>query len=319
MKESELEIILQDFDKEKDMDSRSLENGITWFWGEGGSSCMYHGGGETCKSIGHPEDYLGIRDDYKNLKEFLGKLLDKGRLYYGTPRWDQDGETNCADYAIWLYRHCKYDSFKRNFEKATIELLISEFKKEFKPFDYQTALKIATEKYGYLNYFLLDEEISTYRWRYGIGDPDDENEGWFRNWFDEEVSKTSKKEGEFEKTNFSQVSPGLREALKKRHFHQEAYCIALKEYMPQLNRLVGLLDIIIILGNPNNGFAALYEQSKKDGEPPLGHYYSFLRDSKILKYHFIKVNLNEHIPGALNRIGYLDKYNAEFIRGKISG
>lgn len=311
--EDGLEVILQDFDVKPSLCStRNLENGIVWFYGTENDE-MHHE-----KPIGHPKDYLEIRDDSTKLKEFLSKLLDKGRVYYGTSHWNQDGETNYAEYAIWLYTYCKNENFKKNFEQATIELLKSELKREFKPFDYQTAMKTVLER-NYENHF-VDQDIQTARWRYDISDIDDESEGWFRTWFDEELGKTIKKENpllKYEITDYEKTSQGFKEALKIRYIHKEAYNIALKEFTPQFNRLVGLLDIVIELGKQDNGFSKLYGGLNEEVE--VFRIPQLFKSDKTLKYSFTNVNLNRHLNDALLKIGYMDQYLEELRKIKLEG
>ena len=303
-----LEVVLQDFDVKPNDFDLTLENGIVWFYGPEGPED---------KPIGDPKDYLEIRDDYIKLKEFLGKILDKGRVYYGTSHWNQDGETNCAEYANWLYLHCKNENFKRNFERATIELLKTELKKSFKPFDYQKGMKIALERSSNIEKVFLDENISNFRWRYELSDEDDESEGWFRKWLEDELGKTLRKdERGNEITDYEKTSPGFKEAFKRRFIHRKAYDIALQEFTPQFNRLVGLLGIVSVLGKPDNGFAGLYDEWKEDGFRAYHLFY----DYKPLKYTFTKVNLNLSLREALEKIGYFEKYEQQLkLEVKLDG
>ena len=105
------EIIRQDFKGVVKSDK------ISWYYGPEG---------EEERPIGKPDDYLPIRDNYDSLRSFMSVMLDKGRVYYGIGHWNQDGETDCADYLTWLYQHSQDDLFKKNFECSVTCLLKEE-------------------------------------------------------------------------------------------------------------------------------------------------------------------------------------------------
>src|SRR3989344_3691023 len=92
--------------------------------------------------IGRPQDYILIRDNFDALKDFVAKTLDRGRLRAGGgTHADTSRETNPAEYIAWMYVHSQYQPFKRDVEKATLELLRDELRKEFKPLNVGPALR----------------------------------------------------------------------------------------------------------------------------------------------------------------------------------
>ena len=88
--------------------------------------------------VSHPEEYLKIRDNYDELKKFVGETLDKGiRLIVpDTPNSLIDDRTEYVVSSInkifWLYSKTNNLKFKNNLENVIVELLNEELNKKFK-------------------------------------------------------------------------------------------------------------------------------------------------------------------------------------------
>jgi len=172
------------------------KDGIAWFSGR-----EYKDGNEV-NFMGTPKDYIEIREDFDKTKDFLGNLLDKGRVYYGTPYWNQEYETDTAKYASWLYLHSDNETFKKNFERAVVEMLNEEFKREFKPVDYESALKKQKEVDERMSHgdtldkyfsFLGNEALSSAKWRLNFDkDIVSDEDKKFRDYAMSELKKTER-------------------------------------------------------------------------------------------------------------------------------
>ncbi len=185
-------------------DLRFLDGGLVWYNGREGVNMT---------PIGQPQDYLKIRDNFRNVKTFLAELLDRGRLEYGDSKGPY-GEINTADYAIWMYSNSQHQPFRRNTERAVAELLRNELEKNFKHLNRESAPR--------------------------------------------------------------------REDARK--------------LVSQFNRLVGLLDVVSVVGKPDNGFVEAYgglAHKAREG---------FMRDAHTLQYTYSQANIYNNILWALHGI-----------------
>jgi hypothetical protein len=94
-------------------------DGVVWF----------DGSTDIWGNVADPQDYVPIREDYEKLKQFLGKILDGGRISTGNTKSGID-EVNPADYAVWMYQFSENPTFRQNFERAAVEILTEEFGRE---------------------------------------------------------------------------------------------------------------------------------------------------------------------------------------------
>jgi hypothetical protein len=241
--------------------------------------------------IGNPEDYLGIRDDYEALKSFIASTVDKGKVHAGGgTHGDTSRETNCADYISWLHQNNQNQDFKRNVERATTELLAEAFDSDFTPYSFEEALRKATEDFetgynkGDITKLFIDQDIGTTRWRYGIDHPNTPEEREFREWYDIELTptiKTNQERWNEETTHFAETSLEFQEAFKQRYLGRNAEKSAVRDFSPQFNRLIGLLDVASSIGEHDEIFVELYGLLREKAEarfmadsPPIAHHYS---------------------------------------------
>lgn len=108
-------------------DSKPVGRGLVWY------NFVWYREVEDAKGhlvylAGRPGDYVPIRDNFDALKEFLFKTLDIGRL-----NLNDSGHTNIADYVTWMYLNSQHQPFKRNTERAIVELLKNELGRKFTP------------------------------------------------------------------------------------------------------------------------------------------------------------------------------------------
>lgn len=220
------------------------KNGIVWYGGDEGPSR---------KSLGKPEDYIKIRDDYGKLKKFLSKLLGKGKVSAGTNRFDSITETRTSDYAIWLYKFSEHKPFKKNFQKAITELLTKELNRRFKKYSYEKGMETALRHFKNvykkdLYRIFYDESLESSMQRQGIDDCKDKK---FVRLYKRELKKTIKKdERGFEKTNFRKTSKEFKEKFKEFYLDKEAKHWAMWDFRPQFGRLLELFKVVYHIGRP---------------------------------------------------------------------
>jgi len=272
-------------------------NGIAWFAGLEGH----------WKPLGKPEDYLAIKDDSGKLKDFLAKLLDRGKLYYGTAYWNQDGETNTSDYVIWLHSHCENNEFKKNLENAVIELLREELNRKFEPLNYEEGMKLALDffqKFDKGDIDKLGQMFNTDRVpgaisRAGLSYPETAEDEKMKKEFEKEMKKTLRTitHGRtYKAVNFKAASPEFKEKFKKWHLDKRAKENTVNKFTPQFNRIIGLFDIVSNLGKKNKEFrkaAGLLEEKAKQG---------FFKDAPNLQYNFSGANIYNHLLWALKSV-----------------
>lgn len=169
MQPSELEIILTDFrktidavkrirSKEEDLRDTDWERGffysvkIRHFSYDETTGIAWWGATEGFTPefpAGRPEDYVRIRDDYDELKAFIGTTLDRGQVHesYGT-HGAREHNFSFSEYIIWLYTFSEHDSFKKNVERAVVELLDEELDRDFTDGDtlYQRARELLLDQ-----------------------------------------------------------------------------------------------------------------------------------------------------------------------------
>lgn len=113
----------------------------------------------------------------------------------------------------------------------------------------------------------------------------------------EPLKKKYKKSGErYKRIHFNEISPGFRERYTQFYISQNARKRALKEYQPQFNRLVGLLETVKYVGKPTNGFADNYEMLL---EKALNGKFS---DEGKIKYDFNEVDMYRELMSALGNV-----------------
>lgn len=258
--------------------------------------------------IGSPKDYLAIREDYGELVEFVGKTLDRGRVHAGVGgHGDSTRETNCADYISWLHRNNENQAFRQNLERAVAELLDRELRREFIPLDFDS--EYAREASHYRPpYFTGLCDVEEALRRIGLGSNvkgDDDKQ--FRDLFVTEMRKTERPITEdeyveifhgsvadkvrdyesgrpaqrYKVVHFEETSPEFQVALKNWCVKKRAMKAAVIEFSPQFNRLVGLLDVVAVIGEHDPRFLPLYsllkgkaEERFMIGSPAIAHHYS---------------------------------------------
>jgi hypothetical protein len=253
-----------------------LQVGVAWFYGEVGN--------HPVKSIASPYDYLKIKDDPQGLEKFIINLLDQGRIYWGTSYWNQDGQTNPADYIVWLHKKCENDNFVDMLEYTIVNLLVRELDKDFEPLDYKSGMQKALEDFqrydgsnidDYINKMFQRDNTNSALSRLGISrEPIAKEDNIFQEYFLEEVKKTerpitlkevldlyagTKKDlkksyhnGNFKdelRPHFDETSDEFKTKLQGYHLNKKARLHALEKFQPQFNRLVGLVDSINGIGS----------------------------------------------------------------------
>ena len=256
-------------------DGACYPNGLVWFGGKENTDQLRN------QPMGHPGEYLKMRDDTEATGEFIGKLLDRGKLYYGTSHWNQDGETATSEYVVWLYRHCEYEPFKRNVEKSVITLLEAELERSFPDPDYrewrkrvkqQRRLQARRRKeYAPAESSDLDHYASLFSsdnlnsavWRAGLSNPARAEDKAMAAEFKEEMAKTMRwiTHGiRYQAVNFTTASAEFRQRFDAWHQENEARQNAEQEWSKRMNRVIGLLEVVGQVGKPDNAFNRLYSQ-----------------------------------------------------------
>lgn len=283
-------------------------NGIAWY-GEGE--------GSREEPIGKPEDYLEIRDDFAALQGFIGRTLDRGRIFRGVGgHAPTEDETNTADYIKWLHKYSENPEFKGNLEKAVVGLLEDELSRDFVPYDYATGRERAEDNFRIVEGGSIDRygrlvfagDLHDALWRAGLDHPETAEDVKFKKRFEEEMGKTLRpltlEESlsrsytrteedrqrsiniyeQFQKdrpvVHFSETSPEFKVAFQERHLDGIARRNAVEAFTPQFNRLVGLLGIVAEAGEQNNGFAKAYDVLKQRAEMGFSQKFPSLRYSR---------------------------------------
>ncbi len=295
-------------------------NGLVWF-GEG------EGAEET--PIGSPADYLEVINDAVKLTDFVGRTLDRGRIFRGVGgHASTEGETNPADYISWLHRHSENADFRRTLEGIVVDLLKGELDREFAPYDYEAGMHKAVkdfqrfdgdiEKYGQS---VMTRDLQDALWRADLDYPDTPKDIEFKRYFEEEMGKTVRprtleeyldsrigsavvdaevraritQDYELEKdrgvVHFPETSPEFKEAFQQRYLDKKARGDAVRKFTPQFNRLIGLLDVVRTEGKPDNRFAEAYEVLKQRAQE------GFFKDALIEGG-----NIYNHLLLALNTV-----------------
>ncbi|MEK7529029.1 MAG: hypothetical protein AAB592_04640 [Patescibacteria group bacterium] len=273
--------------------------------------------------IGKPDDYLEIRDDYEALKGFVARALDRGRVHAGGgTHGDSSRETNCADYVTWLHRHNENQTFRQNLERAVFELLGQEFDREFVPLDVDS--EIAREEGVYRPpFFHAVGDINDALYRVGLKhNVQGEEDKKFRDVFVEEMNKTERpitkeeyvagfagsekdkirqfETGEFAReykvVHFEETSPEFQAALKDFLVRKKAMEAAVRNFSPQFNRLIGLLDVVSSVGEHDSKFAEVYALLKQKAEE------RFMMDSPAIAHHYSATDVYRSVLIALSSV-----------------
>ena len=309
-------------------DLRFVDGGLVWYDGAEGFMPEV--------PIGKPEDYIPIRDNFDALKEFIAKTLDRGRLRAGGgTHGDTSRDTNTAEYVAWIYVNSQYPLFRGNGERATVELLRDELRREFKPINLEPALREEEQRYTryykgdfneFIRTFLSRDQLSTALWRLGLDSAYSPKDLRIKNEFVIEVKKTERpitldevlgkyggtqeslremyQNGRFKdvvEAHFLEIPDELKTRMKDWHIRNQAQKAAVREFAPQFNRLVGLLDVVSYVGKPDNGFVEAYgdlAQRAREG---------FMRDAPTLQYEFSGANIYHSILLALSKIQRSDE------------
>jgi hypothetical protein len=260
--------------------------------------------------LGTPSDYIPIRDNYQALKEFLGKTLDAGEKLVGS----RDPVTiSPAHYFMWMHRHSEHQPFKDNLERAVVELLEEEFKKEFKAPEYGKMLeqekqwdKIHTNN---SSFFFRDDLNLALSHRTMLAHATTKADKALKNEFIREVKKTSRpitlrevystyagersdlkkafESGDFkkvEKLHFTELPTSLKKRIRDYRVRYFAEMKALEQALPQYNRMLGLLEIIFNSGTKSNGFAnakPLLQHKVKEQYMKQPTFATYDRDTNI--------------------------------------
>ncbi len=308
---------------------RFIDSGLVWYDGAEGFMPEV--------PIGKPEDYIPIRDNFDAVKQFIAKTLDRGRLRAGGgTHGDTSRETNTAEYIAWMHRASQYQPFRANTEVATVQLLQDEFGKEFTSINLEPALRKEEQDFerwykGDSNNFLSrllarGDQLSSSLWRLGLDSAYSPEDIQLRNEFTTEVKKTERpitldevlntyggtkeslremyQSGRFKDTiqpHFEEIPVELKAKVKDWYIRNRAQKAAVREFAPQFNRLVGLLDVVYFLGKTDNGFVEAYAdlaQKAREG---------FMRDAPTLQYELSGANIYHGILLALSGIQRSDE------------
>lgn len=247
-------------------------NGLVWFGEKENTNQAIN------QPVGHPEDYLLMRDNADATAEFVGKLLDRGKLYYGTSHWNQDGETDTSEYVVWLYQHCEYEPFKRNLEKSVITHLEAELERSFPDPDYKESRNRVKQKRrqarrrrtqyhekssdldNYASLFSSDT-LDSALWRAGLSNPTRAEDKAMAIEFKEEMAKTLcwiTWGTRYQAVNFKNASVEFKRRFDAWHTENEARHDAEQEWSKGMNRVIGLLEVVGRVGKPDNAFNGLY-------------------------------------------------------------
>lgn len=309
-------------------DLRFIDGGLVWYDGAEGFMPEV--------PIGKPEDYIPIRNNFDALKEFIAKTLDRGRLRAGGgTHGDTSRETNTAEYVAWMYANSQHQPFRVNTERATVELLRDEFGRAFTPVNLEPALREEEQRYTryhkgdfneFIRTFLSRDQLSTSLWRLGLDSAYSPEDLRIKNEFVAEVKKTERpitldevlgkyggtpeslremyQSGRFRdvvEPHFLEIPDDLKARMKDWYIRNQAQKAAVREFAPQFNRLVGLLDVISFVGKPDNGFVEAYgdlAQKAREG---------FMRDAPTLQHEFSGANIYHSILLALSRVQRSDE------------
>ncbi|HCW32112.1 MAG: hypothetical protein UT36_C0002G0008 [Candidatus Peregrinibacteria bacterium GW2011_GWF2_39_17] len=273
--------------------------------------------------IGKPEDYLEIRDDQKALRNFVGKILDRGRVHAGGgTRGDIPRETNCADYVTWLHKYNDNQAFRINLELAVFELLGEEFDRKFVPLDVNFEVESAQKEY-LVPYFGSVCSVEEAQRRMGLDHNGlDEEDREFKDLFVEEMKKTERpitreeyiagfegseedKIKQFETgepaqryriVHFEETSPEFKALLKDRQIKKCAQEAAVRKFSPQFNRLIGLLDVVASVGEHDPKFAEVYALLKQKAEG------KFMMDSPTIAHNYSATDIYRSVLIALSSV-----------------
>ena len=235
------------------------ENGLIWWGGVEG---------HDHQPIASPTDYTEIRDERRGVEDFVERILDRGKIYFGTSYWNQDGETNTAEYVAWLYRNCEYTPFKRNLEEAVISLLKREMGRDFPVPDYEEGMIEARQRFDRLyrgqpnclgNLFSTDN-LQGALWRAGLENPQTREDKEMADRFNQELTKTLREithGARYQAVHFSKASPRFKKDFTEWHLHKEARKNAEEKWSPTLNLAVGLLEVVAKVGRHDNAFQEL--------------------------------------------------------------
>ncbi|MEK6916353.1 MAG: hypothetical protein AABW92_01290 [Nanoarchaeota archaeon] len=278
--------------------------------------------------IGNPEDYLSIRDDYSALKSFIATTLDRGKVHAGGgTHGDTSHETNCADYISWLHQNNGNKGFRRNVERATVELLAEEFGREYASPDITPALAREEESFQNIYEGSLDkwfssrlhrDNLHSALWRLGLDNVVSNDDREFKTRFEGEVKKTERpitltevydqyagskadlkksfEAGEFADTihpHYSEMPEEFKVELREWHTRNQATRQAVREYSPQFNRLIGLLDVASAIGEHDERFSDLYAMLRQKAE------LRFMADSFAIAHHYSFTDIHRSILIAL--------------------
>lgn len=266
--------------------------------------------------MGNPEDYLPIRTDYEALKTFIASTLDRGKVHAGGgTHGDTSRETNCADYIVWLHQNNQNQDFRRNVEMATVELLVEAFERKYASPNIQPALEREEDSFQriyegsvdkWLGSMLHRDNLHSALWRLGLDNVTSNEDREFKARFEAEVKKTERpitlaevydqyggskaslkksfEAGEFADTihpHYSEMPEEFKAELRDWHAKNQATRQAVREFSPQFNRLVGLLDVASGIGEHDERFVELYAMLKQRAEsrfmadsPAIAHHYS---------------------------------------------
>jgi len=265
------------------------------------------------EDIGDPKDYAGIREDPEELKRFLGKLLDKGRI---SEDWGMAGinELNPADYAVWIYQFSENQIFRRNFERVASEMLKEEFEKQ-RPSFATIKEKVVQETMERLR----NQDLKTHRtegdyiqnlvkeWGEKAREPSSKPEGFFEDphnfwlWSKREAGDSITPEereqlvieiGEIE-WNPERISRGLIQRLiplnnRRREYRARKHFDINIESQEEYNRFIGTIDIVRLLAERREKSPMVSK-----GHKILSEYKDdiTLGEDNVFDYYSSKVNL----------------------------
>lgn len=303
-------------------------DGLIWF-GENGDT---H---ERKTPYASPEDYIGIRDDYDSLKAFMEKRLDAGKIdtSFGG-HGGEDCETNPAVYIYFLHDGSSHEPFKRNVERAVLELTRDELALDLTNLDPQEARRRVEhvfdfeyggdiEKYfAFLDGYLHGGEIEgrTDYIRIAESNPDLRarviaeliatqrltTEQEYAEVVNHSTLANSRKYGWYKKaqeegrlgtlTHFSELSPETKALLKEDILERETADYISDKSTDKYNRLTSLLETVISIGAPDNPLTELLPELRAAVESGK---YSDIPDMKIGAF---QVNVENHLLMALSAL-----------------
>lgn len=303
-------------------------DGLIWF-GENGDT---H---ERKTPYASPEDYIGIRDDYDSLKGFMEKRLDSGKIdtSFGG-HGGEDCETSPAVYIHFLHQGSSHEPFRRNVERAIVELTRDELALDLGDIDPQEARRRVEhvfdfehggdiEKYfafldGYIHGGEIEGRIDYIRMAESNPDlrariiaeltatqrPITEQE--YAEVVNHSTLANSRKYGWYKKaqeegrlgtlTHFSELSPETKALLKEDILERETTTYLSDRSTDKYNRLTSLLEMVISIGTPNGPLAELLPELKTAVES--GKYH----DVPDMKIGAFQVNVENHLLMALSAL-----------------